>query len=117
MHHLNLTRRLVGVHLGYMVLVSGPQNGQWQCGDVACWETVCYADWLIRVTRALDTTTGNARSGRRKSSMALPQFRKAYREMQYRDMKKNKKKKKTETETETEPILRLGSTTVARVII
>ena len=26
------TRRLVGVHSGYMVLVSRPQNGQWQCG-------------------------------------------------------------------------------------
>ena len=42
----NKTRRLVGVHSSYMVLVSGPQNGQWQCGDVACWETVCYADCL-----------------------------------------------------------------------
>ena len=40
------TRRLVGVHSGYMVLVSGPQNGQWQCEDVACWQTVCYADCL-----------------------------------------------------------------------
>ena len=43
---LNKTRRLVGVHSGYMVLVSGPQNHQWQCGFVACWETVCYADCL-----------------------------------------------------------------------
>ena len=37
--------------------------------------------------------------------MARPQFRKASREMQYRDMKKK---------TETEPILRLGATTVTQ---
>ena len=28
---MSQTRRLVGVHSGYMVLVSGPQDGQWQC--------------------------------------------------------------------------------------
>ena len=38
--------------------------------------------------------------------MARPQFRKAYRKMQYRDMKKTK----NENNTETEPILRLGAT-------
>ena len=39
------TRRLVGVHSGYMVLVSGPQNGQCNAEMLPAGK-LCYADCL-----------------------------------------------------------------------